>query len=90
MARIRANRRPVLATFETLEARDIPSADLAAALSVTPPCPAATVLAAPARGSDTLDPGAQTTLAGPQARLHVVAPPGLRPGQSRAADRGEV
>src|SRR5262249_52588825 len=49
--------------------------DLAAALPVTPPSPAATVLAAPARDSDTLDPGAQTLIAGPQARLHAVAPP---------------
>jgi hypothetical protein len=75
MARTRATRQPALPTFETLEARDMPSADLAAALPASPPCPAATVLAAPDRGSDTLGPGAQTLIARTQARLHVVAPP---------------
>jgi hypothetical protein len=75
MTRIRTSRRPVLPTFETLEARDMPSADLVATLPVTPPCPADPVPAAPARGSGTVDPWAQTMCAGPQARLHVVAPP---------------
>jgi hypothetical protein len=75
MTRIRTSRRPVRPTFETLETRDMPSADLAAALPVTPPWPADQVLAAPARGSDTLDPGAQTLSAGPRARLHVVGLP---------------